>query len=1087
MPEPIRSPKQYRSIAKARTNPYPRLQPQNHHRGLVEPISQQSSLLGTIKSFVTAPLSWLSPVDRSSYDNEYLQKRKDPFFERTDTPPKPKRVRRDSPDAADQRPVAYSKPMTPLWDMGNGVPPARLLEKERLLQDNNELYCTPSSPPAIHDHTSQSVEPLDSKLNNIHIRRSTTREHSLPPPSPFARGFSRVSMTPQPSGATFGPSPKRKQRDLTAPPIIPLTPLPPVPSFTRAPSVPLSSLFPKPRQMSEGPIMSLLSQSRQSLSPVRETSSMLVSSGTEIATSPSKAERTLSTLEAFRTPLPRLASQIYPEDRRPRKVHVPLPSKQSPGSEYKKKKQLSISPYPTETSGLRKLLQRKRQDNDSPATDGENQPEVNATGTNEHNSEEITPKKATDPVQNLESISVTLETSTRKSKVDSYFSLRAPPIRLRRTHVSAPQVNKPRNKFSLKDDGDEPAMSVEELKAYELKMQKPNLTFNRRMSETGIQTDVSANTSKSFTTSPPSSSLQPRSFNDLLSEISSSTTSKPAAVLPVDAKKANMLSSTESQKIEITSTENASRSLPFSLMPGTSVLPSSILPNDTIPLKPVASARSTSSDAQSVEHTTDASSIPSFFSSSKTEFTPPPLPINNIFTPPPVTLVDRPVELPTISVDRGSLFPKVQMGSEQPTPSETTNTNILSSHSMKSFEGALLGKNQTAPPSSTSFGDTETSAKIVPVTMDNLTGPLVHTNSAPPITTPENGSSKSIFAETTAKEPMTSVSLIKPAVVAPSSKVPSFTFGPPTTPSFGRSEFTLGKPTAEESSKAPINIFTFGSSIKEEKQVSTALSTSNSLALSVGSGNTDTTPTETDNQMDTTDRMEESPARVSEKKDFVSVASPFNIGNSSLTNSPFSFGNSTAKPSSSPFLFGSTSNNTTSNNISTATDGFSFGQSKSAPASGFGFNNTISNPGGSSFSFSSKPSESSTSHFGTNLITSTSAPIFTFPGGSNTPFGTSKPEIPIPAVSGGSAPSSPGLFPQQSATSSPSFSFNLPPASTTLTFTKPDVSNSPISSNQPFQFGASPSPGSQPGAMFTLGAAATPTRKVKGLPQRRRK
>lgn len=290
MPEPIRSPKQSRIATKARSNPYPR-QATSRRDHSVEPLTRQSSLLGAIKSLVTAPLSWLSTVEIRPVDSELVQKRKDPLSERSGTPPKTKRVRRDSPDATDQRPASYSKPVKPLWDLGNGVPPARL-QKERSLRDEDDFYI-PSSPLAIYDRASQSIEPLDSKLSNIHIRRSTTRERSMPPPSPFARSFSRVSLTPQPTGATFGPSPKRKQRDLTAPL---LNSVPPIPAFTRPPS---TSLFPKPsvRQTSEGPIMSLLSQSRQvlihhpfvclyilipiffkSLSPVRETASMLIGS-----------------------------------------------------------------------------------------------------------------------------------------------------------------------------------------------------------------------------------------------------------------------------------------------------------------------------------------------------------------------------------------------------------------------------------------------------------------------------------------------------------------------------------------------------------------------------------------------------------------------------------------------------------------------------------------------------------------------------------------------------------------------------------------------------------------------------------------
>lgn len=188
--------------------------------------------------------------------------------------------------------------------------------------------------------------------------------------------------------------------------------------------------------------------------------------------SPSKAERTLSTLETYRTPLNRFPSQIYPEDRRPRKVHVPLPSKRFPGDEFRKPKVPDVSPYPTETSGLRKLLQRRRETGLQ---------DVSVGKTTQDNAGEtayaVTLKGAVQKEEaNIEVVPEFLPTATeasaRNPKLEGYSSLRAPTMRLRRPHASAPQLRKPRNKFSLKEDGDETSLNLNELKSYEATVSK---------------------------------------------------------------------------------------------------------------------------------------------------------------------------------------------------------------------------------------------------------------------------------------------------------------------------------------------------------------------------------------------------------------------------------------------------------------------------------------------------------------------------------------------------------------------------------------------------------------------------------------
>lgn len=186
------------------------------------------------------------------------------------------------------------------------------------------------------------------------------------------------------------------------------------------------------------------------------------------ASPPSEVERTFSTLETFRTPLTHFPSQIYPEHRRPRKVHVPLPSKHFSFDERRKKISLDTTPYPTETLGLRKLLQRNKPETDISDLIEEKMTNINA--------EDVRFEEKADVDAN--GINVSTKTPTCSLKLDSYSSLRSPAMKLKRTHISAPQLKKPRNKFSLKEDDvdDEISSSIGDLKAHELKV---NITLNK--------------------------------------------------------------------------------------------------------------------------------------------------------------------------------------------------------------------------------------------------------------------------------------------------------------------------------------------------------------------------------------------------------------------------------------------------------------------------------------------------------------------------------------------------------------------------------------------------------------------------------
>lgn len=1056
MPEPTRSPRQSKVAVKARGNLYSHSQSRSQRDVTpVDSMTRQSSLLGAIKNLVTAPLSWLSVTERPLGDNDITQKRKKPFFERSGTPPKPKRVRRSSPDATDDNP-AHRKMITPLWDLGNGVPPARH-------QHNDSQDRTAPSPFVLHERTSQSVEPLDSKLSNIHIRRSITREKSMPPPSPFARSLSRISLTPQPSGATFGPSPKRK-RDLTAPPSNSLPLVPAVPTFMRPPSMPPSSLFPQSptKQASEGPIMSLLAQSRQSLSPSRENSLMLIGSDSSYPASPLKVEKTYSTLETFRTPLTRFPSQIYPDHRRPRKVHVPLPSKHFSSDERRKKISLGATPYPTETLGLRKLLQRNK-----PVINVSDLVEQEIAKTDEGGSVRTLEETANrDP--NDTSIKIFTQTLTRSQKLDSYSSLRSPTMKLRRTHISAPQLKKPRNKFSLKEDDidDEINWGTGDPKTHEPKIPKQHIAFTRRMSEAGMQTEVSTSTdvflgkplilppefgssSESKTAAAAVSNLAENSGDHFEERSSSIIESLPRQIFDIVPKiKKNSSLAVDSHMTHITSEVDFSKP---SASPGV---------NNSV------------TTAQSL---TDPPGVPLFFSPAKTEFIPPPLPTNSIFVATP-----RPSEIHAVPPSenlhaRGNApfsLPKVVAAQEQIVPPQPTKMDSFSLHptgeslTVPMLPSALVAETQKIPVIN------RTSAP------SKATEAITHNLESTHESTPVVGSSSISFGfDLEATRKPTSQPVIAPSVISP------FTFNlPPTSPT-SNAGFTFGKPPSEVPSKPPINTLNFGATSStpmslNQAEASPIAPVSNLPTGLVGA----VTGAETDTHMDINDQMEESPKRVQEKKDDIVSAPGASSLDASMSNSPFSFGGSATKNSTTPFAFGIPGSSPSNSGVFDA-GVFSFGDSKAtSTGSGFGFSNANPATSGAGFNLFPKPSNTLPNNFAPALATSASAPTFTF---GTSVFGPPKVDNDKSVSMVSSAPNSPSIFPQPNVASSPSFSFSIPGSPT---FAKLDNANPPNSPSQPFQFGASSSTSSQSGPIFTLGAAtSTPPRKLKGLPQRRRK
>ena len=225
------------------------------------------------------------------------------------------------------------------------------------------------------------------------------------------------------------------------------------------------------------------------------------------------AERTLSTLESFRTPLhvSRLPSVPLADEQRPRKVHVPMASKlifdHTPEGRKGKERRssTSIGPYSSGMSGMRKLLARRREELEREVEvevesgqprgrrrshSGEPEVEFEAYGKRKDEGKpeliqtEMADGRESRKIRPLVNGSADLalprtRSATRSKPDGKHSTLRVPTTRVSRRHAPAPQLKTTRNKFSLNDDDDddEPAwsMSVEDIKSYQAQAPKASL------------------------------------------------------------------------------------------------------------------------------------------------------------------------------------------------------------------------------------------------------------------------------------------------------------------------------------------------------------------------------------------------------------------------------------------------------------------------------------------------------------------------------------------------------------------------------------------------------------------------------------
>ncbi|KAH8102920.1 hypothetical protein BXZ70DRAFT_1006103 [Cristinia sonorae] len=391
------------------------------------PLARSSSLLGTLKSIVAAPLTWFASSDDiqdvpgekrprrvqqeesnrdqgAEGDEEHRSKRKrihspdlDGAFPRQNQhyqpersgyldPPQSMLVKRASVPNASSATPSYARSssalpstqsrnqhrsrlsLSPRPSTGHGKQTG--IARTQSMDPPGRLLIPPRStrpPPLSRAASMMSVdEPPSSPLSPV-------GDMSMSPSRP--RFKLRTSLTPQPSGVDFGPTPVRRERDPSEPP--PLEALMENPIFVKAPP------NPQPPQRQASLTLGSLAETHkaQPLSRQRSNLTTVASASTNSVRPINAAELALHELEVYKTPLlpsrlrgssalpdmfkPRKGAQrVGPSllidgdrDERPRLGRSDLESAKKEDGKGKKAK--GAKPYEGQ-GGMKKLLARRR-------------------------------------------------------------------------------------------------------------------------------------------------------------------------------------------------------------------------------------------------------------------------------------------------------------------------------------------------------------------------------------------------------------------------------------------------------------------------------------------------------------------------------------------------------------------------------------------------------------------------------------------------------------------------------------------------------------------------------------------------------
>ncbi|KAJ6500393.1 hypothetical protein C8R45DRAFT_1210194 [Mycena sanguinolenta] len=472
-----------------------------------------SSLLGTIKNIVTAPLAWFATSEDFEDSPDLKGKRRrhpaqnsDPAAGDNEGPPQSKRARVKSPDNQIRfhPEPQYVAPVYSQPSMGYLDPPVSVFSNTHDFYRSNSVGTTgptlnqlnPSNRSTIP--RTMSIDPPQSSISfsrdtpvnftlldrdtsmepSGFIRKSSSIPRDLSMPLPPTRSLFRMrsSLTPQPT----------QPREASEPP--PISSLAQKPVFVRPP--PESRERVSSQSSSSSTLGSLVESQRSTRSPMRQHSSLLFGAGSQTQAGesnntrrPGPAERALHELDVYRTPLlptrsrlrssppdstkvadpsdmfrPRRSSQLLlmRDDRRAssgRKSSygfVEAEELKEMEGKAKKPKVNETKPYAGE-GGMKKLLARRMKE----VQDDEDQdPEVPQAQEPTDSLDESRPE----PSQLLP-ISTGLSPSNWQKSIlsqpaPSGSSLRVGRTKTSRTHLSRP-VRPPRKFSAAFEDGDE--------------------------------------------------------------------------------------------------------------------------------------------------------------------------------------------------------------------------------------------------------------------------------------------------------------------------------------------------------------------------------------------------------------------------------------------------------------------------------------------------------------------------------------------------------------------------------------------------------------------------------------------------------
>ncbi len=504
-------------------------------------LTRTGSIFGTIKNIVTAPLAWLTSYEdqenvsgkRGRNGNAILQ---DEGTYHEDQPSaKRKRVESPQPSPPPQQPtrttqgyldvpenllsrqaggrqrqtapVGHSRSMSLVTSLNvptpSGSHPARRTASPAVMPSYMQpsmIQRTQSMDPPAYRATplSRDVSMEEGQFGSV--RRDVTMSPTRHTPFQLRP---RNSLTPQPSGQTFGPTLRPKERDVSEPP--PLAALVTKPVFVKPPPqqyqaeqpvTTLGSLAESKgrivRAVRTSNVLSDCNHFQQSRSPMRQHSGLflgarpeavgdnsstrmsylvdawyhpLIGSFVAFAQPTNAAEKALHDLDVYKTPLlpSRLrGSQTIPEMFKPKKVHAPVLMRSDRGRERKprlgmsekNKKEEAAKPY-AGRGGMKKMLARRK-------LEEEEEREKERASAIETDQEEVADESFEAGERSIEVPEITRIPSpppvpappARPVGGREQSSLRVGRTRISRNHIARP-ISKSKNKFSAAFDDEE--------------------------------------------------------------------------------------------------------------------------------------------------------------------------------------------------------------------------------------------------------------------------------------------------------------------------------------------------------------------------------------------------------------------------------------------------------------------------------------------------------------------------------------------------------------------------------------------------------------------------------------------------------